>query len=188
MNLDLYNDTYQQYCELLSKPDARILEIGCGPGNITRQILNLNSKLNVLATDVSVKMIELTKKNNPTVKTQVLDCREIKSIQHKFDGIICGFTIPYLEKPDVIKLIRNSSQLLRKKGTLYISFVVGNYLNSGFISESFEKRTYFYYYDLNTIEEILKLNNLFITNNYEKAYIKTDGSTENHVIIIAQAI
>ena len=34
MDLDLYNNTYDYFCELV-KDNAKILEIGCGPGNIT---------------------------------------------------------------------------------------------------------------------------------------------------------
>lgn len=56
MSIDLYNDTYEQFCSLLPLLNANILEIGCGPGNITRQLLNLNSNLNILATDVSENM------------------------------------------------------------------------------------------------------------------------------------
>ena len=40
MDLDLYNDTYDQFCELLLKKNASILEIGCGPGNITKYLLS----------------------------------------------------------------------------------------------------------------------------------------------------
>jgi len=35
MGLELYHDTYKKFCDLLSRTDASILEIGCGPGNIT---------------------------------------------------------------------------------------------------------------------------------------------------------
>ena len=100
MKFDLYNDTYKSFCDLLLRPDASVLEIGCGPGNITRHILDLNPKLKVLATDISKNMIDLAKRNNPEVEIQVLDCRNLKRINTKFDGIICGFTIPYLSKLD----------------------------------------------------------------------------------------
>ena len=49
MELELYTDTYVRFCDLLSKPDASVLEIGCGPGNITRHILNSKPKIKVLA-------------------------------------------------------------------------------------------------------------------------------------------
>ena len=130
MELKLYNDTYKRFCDLLSKPNASVLEIGCGPGNITRHILDLNPNLKVLATDVSKNMIDLAKKNNPKIEVQVLDCRNLKTISNKFDGIICGFTIPYLSKLDCLKLISDCNNLMIEEGTLYVSFVSGEYEKS----------------------------------------------------------
>lgn len=40
MDLDLYNENYDFFCDSLNKPNSKILEIGCGPGNITKYILS----------------------------------------------------------------------------------------------------------------------------------------------------
>ena len=185
MELELYNDTYKRFCDLLSKPNASVLEIGCGPGNITRHILNLNTKLKVLATDISQNMIDLAKKNNPEIEVQVLDCRNLKTINNKFDGIICGFIIPYLSKLDCLKLISDCSNLLIEEGTLYISFVSGDYEKSGFISGSSGDRTYFYYHELKTIKQELELNNMTVVDAIQKKYKKSDTIFETHTIINA---
>ena len=36
LGIDLYNDSYDGFCTLIQKENASILEIGCGPGNITQ--------------------------------------------------------------------------------------------------------------------------------------------------------
>ena len=36
MGLEIYNDTYAYFRGLLPASEADVLEIGCGPGNITR--------------------------------------------------------------------------------------------------------------------------------------------------------
>lgn len=186
MELKLYNDTYKRFCDLLLKQNASVLEIGCGPGNISRHILDINPKLKVLATDISRNMIDLAKKNNPKIEVQVLDCRNLKTISNKFDGIICGFTIPYLSKVDLSKLIANCAISLNEDGILYLSYVEGNYDNSGFISGSSGDRTYFYYYDFKTIEQTMELNNMIIVDHSNKEYKKTDDSIETHTIINAK--
>lgn len=38
MDLDLYDDTYETVCGSVSKDKAALLEIGCGPGNITKYL------------------------------------------------------------------------------------------------------------------------------------------------------
>lgn len=186
MALKLYNDTYRIFCDLLSKKNASILEIGCGPGNITKHILHINPTLKILATDVSTNMIHLAKKNNPTIKTQVLDCRNLKTVQNTFNGIICGFIIPYLSKNYCLKLISDCTSILANKGILYLSFVNGYSEKSGFISGSSGNSVYFYYHELETIKKELELNNMFITNIIEKEYKKSDSEFETHTILIAK--
>lgn len=184
MEFDLYDDTYNRFCELLAKPDGSVLEIGCGPGNITRHILSIKPRLKVLATDISKNMIDLAKKNNPSVDVQVLDCRNLEYIHNKFDGVICGFTIPYLSKRDCKKLIFDFSQLLNDNGILYLSFVSGDLDKSGFISGSSGGRTYFYYHELETIKFELASNNLSIVDYFQKEYKKSDATPELHTILI----
>jgi 2-polyprenyl-3-methyl-5-hydroxy-6-metoxy-1,4-benzoquinol methylase len=53
MELDLYDDTYDIFCNHLSKKNAAILEIGCGPGNITKYLLLKNSRFNIKAIDAA---------------------------------------------------------------------------------------------------------------------------------------
>lgn len=184
MALDLYNDTYKTFCDLISKPNGRVLEIGCGPGNITRQIVDINPNLKVLATDVSKNMIELAKKNNPGIETKVLDCRNINHIQGTFIGIICGFTIPYLTKPDCVKLIFNCSNLLMEEGVLYLSFVSGDYKNSRFLLGSTGLRTFFHFHELDFILQELASNRLSVLHSIQKEYKKSNTSSETHTILI----
>ncbi len=186
MELSLYNDTYQEFCDLLKKPQGSILEIGCGPGNITRQILNIHPQLSILATDISENMVELAKKNNSSIHTKVLDCRKIGNLNQKFDGIICGFTVPYLAKQDLLKLISDCSSLLNKQGVFYLSYVEGDYNKSGFISGSSGDRTFFYYYDFQTLNVNLEQNGFSIINITKIKYNRNDGTLEDHIIINAQ--
>lgn len=186
MGLPLYNDTYKRFCELLSRPDASVLEIGCGPGNITRGVLDFNPELKVLATDISENMIRLAKKNNPEADVQLLDGRNLSAVNHKFDGIICGFIIPYLSKIDCSKLISDCSNLLKEDGIFYLSFVSGNYEKSAFLSGSTGDRTYFYYHELKRIRQELESNHLVIVDEIFKEYKKSDAISETHTIINAK--
>lgn len=186
MDLDLYNDTYALFCESLSKANSSILEIGCGPGNITKHLTQQLPNSTITATDVSENMVALAKKNNPTVICKVLDCRNITEINQPFDGIICGFTIPYLSNTDCKKLLIDCYDLLNTDGILYLSFVAGSYEKSGFISGSTGDRAYFYYHELETIQTVLKQLGFTIFSTIEKEYPKADGTIEIHTIINAK--
>src|SRR5690554_497573 len=98
MDLDLYNDTYDVFLDLISKKNASILEIGCGPANISKYLLTKNPDLRIKGIDISENMVKLARKNNPSAEFEVMDIREIHAINEKFDAIVCRFCIPYCDK------------------------------------------------------------------------------------------
>jgi len=186
MDLDLYDDTYDTFCEEVNSENATILEIGCGPGNITKYLLNKRPGFSIVGIDISPNMIELAKTNNPTVGFKVMDCREIDQLQGKFNGIICGFCLPYLSAFDSSKLIKDCTRLLKDKGVLYISFVEGDYLKSGFQIASTGDRTYFYFHKLSRLIKELKEAVFETVKIFHKSYKKSLATEEIHTVIIAR--
>jgi 2-polyprenyl-3-methyl-5-hydroxy-6-metoxy-1,4-benzoquinol methylase len=186
MNLDLYNDTYDIFSELISKRNPTILEIGCGPGNISKYLLNKRPDFKITGIDIAPKMIELAKQNNPTADFKVLDSRNIANLKIEYDAIIAGFCIPYLSKADCSKLIYDSFNLLLDSGVLYLSFVEGNYENSNFQSGSSGDRLFFYYHNLNRFKNELEKNDFEIVEIVHKKFEKSDKSEEIHTILIAK--
>ncbi|MBK9570712.1 MAG: class I SAM-dependent methyltransferase [Chitinophagaceae bacterium] len=186
MDLDLYDDTYDTFCDQLNIENAKILEIGCGPGNIIKYLLNKRPDFRIEGIDISPNMIELAKANNPTADFKVMDCREIDKLQSKVDGIICGFCFPYLSKIDSSKLVKNCGNLLNDKGVLYISFVEGDYSKSGFQVARSGDRAYFYFHTLDSLTKELTNNNLETIKLLNKNYKKSIATEEVHTIIIAR--
>jgi len=187
MDLDLYDDTYDAFCNRLEKPGARILEIGCGPGNITRYLLRKRPDFVLLATDVAPNMVELARKNNPTAQCEVLDCRDLNRLDGPFDGIVCGFCLPYLSKEDCARLLRDCSRLLNPGGLLYLSAIEGDYARSGYETSSDGKtRMYVYLHQADYLLEGLKTNDFVNIDVIRKPYTKSDGSASIHLIILAQ--
>lgn len=186
MDLELYDDTYNRFCEEIGKENPSILEIGCGPGNITRYLLKKRPDFQIEAIDISPNMLVLAKANNPTANFKVLDCRDIGQLHLQYDGIICGFCVPYLSKSDCVKLIHDCNNLLTAQGVLYISFVEGDYSQSGFQTGSSGNRTYFYYHPLEEISLELSKNRFKTIEIMHKTYLKRDNIEEIHTIVIAQ--
>lgn len=184
MNFDLYNSTYDIICSSIKKPNSNILEIGCGPGNITKYLLSQRPDFNIFGIDIAPKMIELAKKNNPTASFAVMDCRQINHIKEIYDGIICGFCLPYLSQTDSEKLISDCNRLLNKNGLIYLSFVEGDPIDSHFQVGSNGDRTYFYYHNLDSLTEQLYKNNFYETRIFKVDY-KSDRN-EIHIIITAK--
>ncbi|MCO4293034.1 class I SAM-dependent methyltransferase [Solitalea sp. MAHUQ-68] len=188
MNLDLYNDTYDTFCKLVNKPNAAVLEIGCGPGNITKYLLSKMPDFKLTGIDVAPNMIELAKKNNPSADFRVMDCREINQLKEEYNAIICGFCMPYLSKEDCAKLIKDCSALLRSNDIFYFSIVEDDYNKSGFESNSKGDKIFFYYHQLDYLQAFLSENHFVTETTFRKDYPKGDGTNSCHLIVIARKI
>lgn len=185
MDLNIYNETYDLFCELLINDSNSIFEIGCGPGNISKYVLSKNKTIEYFGIDVSVKMIELAKANNPMATFKVMDTRNINHLSTKFNAVICGFTIPYLSNNDLCQLILDCKNCLNSKGLFYLSFVEGSYEKSSYISGSNGDRMFFYYHSIETILNELNKRGFDILHNLKVDYVRGDKN-EIHTVLIAQ--
>ncbi|MFC5271323.1 class I SAM-dependent methyltransferase [Adhaeribacter terreus] len=185
MDLDLYDDTYDAFFSLIENQNARIFEIGCGPGNITKYLLAKRPDFRIEAIDVAPNMLELAKKNNPGANFRQMDCREIDTIYQKFDGIMCGFAMPYLSQPDCSKLIKDCAALLQTGGIFYCSAIEGNYEQSGYEANSAGDKMYVYYYPESFLQMQLQQNNFKTVHFFRKKLPKAEGTISTHLIFIA---
>ena len=186
MNLDIYNQTYDLFCDAITIENPTVLELGCGPGNITKYLLTKRPDFKIDALDVAPNMIVLAQQNNPTAHCKVMDVREIHSIQKPYNAIVCGFCIPYLSAADVSKLIADCYQLLLQNGVIYLSFVAGDYTQSDYQKGSSGDRVYFYYHSLESVTKNIEKHGFTIDNLITVKYPKNDNSEEIHTIIIAR--
>ena len=159
MDMDLYNDTYDKFCDLIDKQNPDILEIASGPGNITRYLLSKRPDFKILGIDLAPSMIDLARLNIPRADFEVMDCRNIDRLDRLFDAIMCGFCIPYLSKEDCDKLIKDCTNLLNQSGLVYISTMEDDYSKSGFETTSFsgENRVFIYYHQADYLTYCLQI-------------------------------
>jgi 2-polyprenyl-3-methyl-5-hydroxy-6-metoxy-1,4-benzoquinol methylase len=184
MDLDLYNETYDFFCDKIKRENAGILEIGCGPGNITRYLLSKKPDFDIFATDVAPNMIELAKQNCPEAKFALMDARDISQLGEKYDGIVCGFCLPFLTTDDVEKLISDCAQLLNQNGVIYISFMDDDPEKSEFKTGSTGDKVFFRFHTLQKLESLLKEHG-FVKNKVFRVQYTTAERSEIHTILIA---
>lgn len=146
MDLSMYHETFDAFCNSIKPTPAKILELACGPGNITKYLLNKRPDFTLLATDLAPNMLELAQINNPSVTFKLLDCKAFTSLNQTFDAIICGFGLPYLTKEEAIQLIADASKQLNPNGVLYISTMEDDYSKSGLQTSSDGKHTLFMHF------------------------------------------
>lgn len=186
MSLDIYDKTYDFVCDAIQVHGAKILEIGCGPGNITKYLLSRRPDFQILGIDFAPRMIELASLANPRAKFAVMDARNLHEIQNQFAGIVCGFCLPYLSFEELRKFLKDCSGLLNEKGILYLSFVEGDPANSGFKTGNSGDRVYFNYHTLEAVEALLAENQFNDLRVFHVNFRRSETEIEIHTIIIVR--
>lgn len=187
MHLDIYNETYLEFCNLITVEKPTIFEIGCGPGNISRYLNSIRPDLRICGIDRSGNMVELANKNVVNADFQVMDARNLKEIGTKYNGIVVGFLIPYISGDELTILIENCYRILHSEGILYLSYVPGNQNKSGFISRPDGNRVYFYYHNEADLLKNLSENKFEIISVSNIDYLKNEDQ-ELHSVIIAKKV
>jgi 2-polyprenyl-3-methyl-5-hydroxy-6-metoxy-1,4-benzoquinol methylase len=175
MDVRLYQQSLDLFCSGIEKKGATVLELACGPGNITRYLLDKRPDFKILATDLSSNMLELARVNCPEAEFSVMDCRDIAKLEERYDGIVCGFILPYLAKEETLKLIADCAERLQPGGMLYLSTMEDDYEKSGIQQSSQGDEVYMYYHEAGYLTDSLKKNGFIIVDVQRK----DTSTTEN---------
>ena len=104
-------------------PSQRILEIGCGNGNVTRGIASMGYQ--VLGVDIDKESIREAQQNNslPNLEFRAEAAEDLKEYG-SFDAIVCTEVLEHLDDPSVVlDYVRENL----REGGLFISTVPNGY-------------------------------------------------------------
>jgi ubiquinone/menaquinone biosynthesis C-methylase UbiE len=87
-----YHRDMENYCSFIVPEGTRVLEIGCGTGDILAAVKPSRG----LGIDISPEMIKLAKQKYPQLEFQVGNAEELQ-VEEKFDYVILSDVIGYLE-------------------------------------------------------------------------------------------
>lgn len=186
MNVDLYADTFDFFCGTLEKNNPEVLELACGPGNISRYILNKRPDIQLLGTDGAPNMVELARRNNPEANFEVMDARDMRKLNRTFDGLICGFCLPYFSIQETKQLIQDAAWVLRERGLIYLSTMEDEYQKSGLRKGSTGDEVFMHYYLASDLEPILKEAGFHLLKTERKLSTGADGTIVTDLILVAQ--
>jgi len=178
----LYDDAYDSFIEYI-KPGARVLDLGCGPGVISKYICERIDVSPVLV-DLSEKMIELAKEIHPGAETFVCDIRKLPFEKESHDYILAAFCLPFLYDDEAKCFIKDIAGILRKGGYIYLSTMKGKGSEITDTSFSNGKEMFLNYYSEEFLEKEFESNGLRIEKNITKNYPERDGSFTVDLIYI----
>jgi 2-polyprenyl-3-methyl-5-hydroxy-6-metoxy-1,4-benzoquinol methylase len=184
MNVSFYSNSLDIFCNSISKPNAILLDVACGPGNITQYLLQNRNDFKITGIDLAPKMLDFAKNNNPWAQFKLMDGRDILKLEQQFDGIMCGFLLPYLNKQETKQFIADASEILNSSGILYISTMEEDENHqSGIKRTSAGDELFMHYHNANTIIAEIKNNNLKIIEIQRKESPEADGKVTDLIII-----
>ncbi|MCU0360912.1 MAG: class I SAM-dependent methyltransferase [Bacteroidia bacterium] len=188
-NLQQYNTSYDCFCESITTHGAALLELGCGPGNITRYLFNKRPDFRILASDAAPNMLALAKQNNPEAEFQELDFRKLKSLNRIFHGIVAGFCLPYLNEEDANIMLNDCFDMLHWGGVLYLSTIEGDYARSGIQTGATTGRSvYMYYYQQSQLMAYLANQSIKLLYKQRIPFPMPDGSVNTDLILILKKV
>lgn len=182
MDVSAYRHGLDLFCAALENTDAAVLEIACGPGNVTKYILAQRPGIKLLGTDLAPNMVELAKENNPAASFKVMDGRDIEKSGEKYDGILCGFFLPYLSKTETIDFIAHAAALLNPGGILYFSTMEDDYNRSGYKKGSTGDEIFIHYHEAVYLKKALEANHFKLL--YEERIHNAGADTD--LVLIAK--
>lgn len=180
--LDIYNEAYDFLIERLQN-DSSILDLGCGPGNVSAYLKRYKPELSITGVDISEEMIDIAKTGIQDGTFIVGDIFDVTP-NTQFHCVVCAFAIPYLSLLEVERLAKIISQRLTLHGMFFISFMDGN--TEGFEKTSFtgNDELFVYYHPRQLIYEILHKQSLSVAKTFEVDYPEEDGSITKDIVYI----
>ena len=185
MNVDLYADSLDIFCELMEN-NGSVLELACGPGNVTKYILDKRPDLKILGTDLAPNMLDIARERNPNAVFMLMDCREIYKLNKTYDAVVCAFGSPYLSKDESLKMIADTSKILDTNGLFYLSFMEDENSRSGTQKGSTGDEIFMNFHEEGYIVEALEKNRFTMVDLRRKTYAGPDAKPVTDLLILTK--
>ena len=104
-----------------ARPGMRILDLACGPGNMTRPLASrVAPSGEVVGVDLALGMIELARSAGiPNARFEVMDIEALTFPDRAFDAAICGHGLQFV--PDLARALDEARRVLKASGRLAAS-------------------------------------------------------------------
>ena len=186
--LDTYDAYYRGFCSHVARQGASVLDVACGPGNVSAFLVRERPDLQVLGIDLAPNMVRLAQAHVPSASFLVHDCRHLADLGRVFDGIAYAFGLNYLNQKEAEQFFESLNKVLAPNGALYLSTMSGSTEHSGLQTSSSGDQVYVYYRPKQELERLVQSAGLDIIFLDEIASPANASKPTIDVVLVAQRI
>ena len=111
--------------EIALSRNLRLLDLGCGPGELLHELGENCPQLELTGVDYSPRMLQVSQQRNVNnTKHILLDAADLDKLETRYDIIVCTHSLPYY--PDPKEVFRNLSRILNENGRIIVAFASGD--------------------------------------------------------------
>lgn len=132
---------------------AKILDVGCGPGNYTKYLMEKGFYVNGI--DLSKGMIRVAKKMVPKGIFKIMDMRKLEYSDQSFDGLCVAYSLYHISSKQALDVLKEFHRVLKSKGIIILMLQEGK--GEGIIPEPLnpKEKMFFKYYQKDEIKNLL---------------------------------
>lgn len=162
-----------------------ILDIGCGPGTLSKYIADKGYLVDAI--DYSIEMLKIAEKKINNVNFIHMDMRNIVTTK-KYSGIMLAYSLFHISKKDVKNVLNKYYDLLKDNGVMLIILQEG--VGEGFVEENLDKKSkkFINYYSFQEIEQVLIENNFEVIEKRKKKPISNVSLQNDKLVVICKKI
>lgn len=181
-----YDTCYDAILEKIGS-HARVLDLACGPANISGYLKSRNSTLQITGYDLAEPMLLLAQQRIPDGKFIVQDIVQFRE-NEPYDLVLNGFGLPYLDADQRKQCFHSMRAALRPGGWAYISFMEG--AHEGFENTSYSptEQFYIYYHLRDEVRIDLAHAGFTLEKQWVLDYHEADGSITSDIVLLVTAV
>lgn len=144
-HLNMYDRYLDRFTKWIELQGARILDVACGPGNVSAYLAKIRPDLKLVGIDLAEGMLRQARLRVPSAEFKAMDCRNIHELGQEFDACAFAFGLSYLTDDDANRFFTSLNATLAASAMLYLSTITGEPSWSGFETSSSGDRVYLKY-------------------------------------------
>lgn len=155
-HLDRYDRLLERFVKRIESSGASILDVACGPGNVSAYLATLSPNLQLVGVDLAEEMVQQARRRVPSAEFMVKDCRHIDELKQVFDAAVFAFGLSYLTDDDATRFFKSLNTILAESALLYLATITGDPSRSGFETSSRGDSIYLEYRSVNDIVSMVE--------------------------------